>query len=83
MQAVLQMEQRKQQQQSQNGPAPGPEGQLKFSQDTGALVGPGAHGAGASPCPREKDTEMSTATISSLRFQMMLLSQRRPVTRRM
>lgn len=33
-QAVLQMEQRKQQQQSHNNPAPGPEGQLKFHPDT-------------------------------------------------
>ncbi|KAB0400469.1 hypothetical protein E2I00_006462, partial [Balaenoptera physalus] len=43
-QAVLQMEQRKQQQQVHNNPAPGPEGQLKFHPDTGA--GPWAQGAG-------------------------------------
>ena len=48
LQAVLQMEQRKQQQQSHNNPAPGPEGQLKFHPDTGAgPLGPGAReGAG-------------------------------------
>ncbi|XP_043456277.1 nucleobindin-1 isoform X3 [Prionailurus bengalensis] len=53
-QAVLQMEQRKQQQQSQNGPAPGPEGQLKFSQDTDDAPVPAPAGDQKDVDPSEK-----------------------------
>ncbi|XP_043456281.1 nucleobindin-1 isoform X6 [Prionailurus bengalensis] len=52
--AVLQMEQRKQQQQSQNGPAPGPEGQLKFSQDTDDAPVPAPAGDQKDVDPSEK-----------------------------
>lgn len=84
LQAVLQMEQRKQQQQGQNSPAPGPEGQLQFHPDTGALGTPGAGRVlAATPGPREEEAGMPTATIASLHFQMMHLSQLQWVTRRM
>ncbi|XP_045296581.1 nucleobindin-1 isoform X4 [Leopardus geoffroyi] len=52
--AVLQMEQRKQEQQSQNGPAPGPEGQLKFSQDTDDAPVPAPAGDQKDVDPSEK-----------------------------
>lgn len=40
LQAVLQMEQRKQQQQEQNAPPSKPEGQLQFRADAGTGSGP-------------------------------------------
>lgn len=84
-QAVLQMEQRKQQQQGHNGPAPGPEGQLKLHPDTGAgLWAQPRRGWGPRLLDsREEGAGTSAATISSLHFQMMHLSQLQLVTRRM
>lgn len=84
-QAVLQMEQRKQQQQGYNAPAPGPEGQLKFQpHNTGGGPAPGRRERlGPTPGAGGGGAGMSSTTVSSLHFQMMLLSQLQPVTRRM
>ncbi|MBW04117.1 Nucleobindin-1, partial [Eschrichtius robustus] len=68
-QAVLQMEQRKQQQQVHNNPAPGPEGQLKFHPDTDDAPVPAPAGDQKDVDPSKKKVPEQTPELPQLESQ--------------